>query len=273
QRTWDESTLPLGSSTWDTPKIVVTALLADGGLVLVALLIELLAALTKLSGRRSAVGFNAVIEIVLAAAVLIAVHCYSFYPPTRFDWSHDPQTSEPQFTLPEKISLQLQNPQGETLIVVDQRGESFGRKQERGDAIDSAAKNHVVDKVNDLVEQFREFGTQFTVEVLDVKKEGFEEQFERITADRPALREALDSAPENSIFFFSPDGKHVQSLSFNDFYQLDKTASKTGNNLVMFEQGVEPFANRVLNVEAKRPVIGIAVTHEWLSTDGAEEYS
>src|SRR5262249_42619869 len=28
-----------------------------------------------------------------------------------------------------------------------------------------------------------------------------------------------------------------------------------------------------LNVEAKRPVIGIAVTHEWLSTDGAEEYS
>jgi hypothetical protein len=280
QRTWDEATLPLGNTDWDTAKITVVALMAGVGLVLGALLIELFAAVPALSGRRSAVGSNAVVQIVLATAVLIALNYYAFFHYTRIDWSHDAEGNA-QFTLDPKIAAQLRNLKGTTLIVVDQRREDFGRKQEQGsDAIDNAAKNHVLDKVKDLVEQFREFGTQFRVEVLDVKKDEFEDQFEKLTKNRPALREALNSAPENCIYFCYPDDEHVQHdnervqrLSFNDFYQLDKTASKSDKNLVMFQQGVRPFAQKVLNVEAKRPVIGIAVTHEWLTTEGAEEYS
>jgi hypothetical protein len=274
QRTWDEVTLPLGNPDWDTAKINAVALLGGVGLVLAALLIELFAAVPALSGRRSAVGSNAVIQICLATALLIAINYYSFSHYQRIDWSHDAE-GEPQFTLPKEIADQLRNLKGETLIVVDLRREDFGRKQEQGgDAIDNAAKNHVLDKVKDLVEQFREFGTQFRVEVLDVKKvDDFEDQFEKLTKDRPVLREALNTAVENSIYFCTPDGDRVQRLSFNDFYQLDKSASKNDKNLVMFQQGVRPFASKVLNVEARRPVIGIAVTHEWLTTEGAEEYS
>src|SRR5262249_3482097 len=87
----------------------------------------------------------------------------------------------------------------------------------------------------------------------------------------PALSEALTKAPENSIFFCSPDGKHVQALSFNDFYQLDKAASVENDNLVLLDQGVKPFADRVLNVEVKKPKIGIAVIHPALTTTGRDD--
>jgi hypothetical protein len=282
QRTWEEATLPLGNSAWDTAKITAVALLAGSGTVLFALLVELFAAVPALTGRRSAVGSNALIQIGLATALLIAINYYAFDHYARIDWSHDADGKQ-QFTLDPKIAGQLRTLKGKTLIVVDLR-ENLGHQQKQGsDAIDNAAKNHVLDKVKDLVEQFREFGTQFRVEVLDVKKDEFEDQFEKLTKNRPVLREALNTAPENSIYFCAPgddpregeaaDNERVQRLSFNDFYQLDKTASKVDKNLVMFHQGVGPFAQKVLNVQAKRPLIGIAVTHEWLTTEGLDEYS
>jgi hypothetical protein len=258
---------------WDRPKIVVTAIVIGVALLLVALVVELLAGLALVSGRRSAFGTNALIQAALAAALLIAVNYYSFGHYHRFDWSHDPQTCEPQFTLPAGIANQLRELKGETLIVVDQRRETFGQNKEKADAYDRAAKRIVVDKVKDLVEQFREFGPQFRVEILDVEKEDFAQQLADLTEDRPALQKALDNAAENSIFFCSPDGQHVQSLSFNDFYQLDKASSKERNNVVLLNQGVKSFADKVLNVEAKRPKVAIAVVHQVLSTEGTEEYN
>ena len=52
----------------------------------------------------------------------------------------------------------------------------------------------------------------------------------------------------------------MQRLSFNEFYRLDKTASREANeqqgNLVLLDQGVEPFARKVLDVDEKRPKVG-----------------
>jgi hypothetical protein len=268
---WAQITTAAESATWTEPKIVVTVLLAGAALTVVLLVIELLAALAIVSGRRSAFGTNALVQVGLAVALLGAVNYFSFGHYHRFDWSHDPQTGEPQFTLPKEISDQLRRLKGETLIVVDQRRETFGQNKEKADAFDRAAKHIVVEKVKDLVEQFREFGPQFRVEVLDVEKEGFAQQLADLTENRPALRDALEKVPENSIFFCSPDGRHVQALSFNDFYQLDKTASKENNNLVLLNQGVKPFAEKVLNVEARRPRIGIAVIHPALATTGRDD--
>src|SRR5262245_10705568 len=47
---------------WDEPKIVVTVLIAGVGLTLLAIVIELLAALAIVSGRRSAFGSNALVQ-------------------------------------------------------------------------------------------------------------------------------------------------------------------------------------------------------------------
>ena len=41
--------------------------------------------------------------------------------------------------------------------------------------------------------------------------------------DRPGLREAIDQAPENSIFIAGAG--RVQQMSFNEFYQLDRAKS------------------------------------------------
>src|SRR5262249_32771470 len=118
---------------------------------------------------------------------------------------------------------------------------------------------------------------------------GYEQKLARMTTGAPALKSALEAAPENSIFFYAQrmvdkkaDGtvdvrESVQRLSFNDFYQLDKTASQKADgdkgNLVLLPQGVEPFARRVLAIEEKKPKVGIAVIHEWLTTQGLEEFS
>src|SRR5262249_4799096 len=166
------------------------------------------------------------------------------------------------------------------------------------DAYETAAEDKVVEKVNDLVEQFRELGPQFEVVVLDVKEkadydrekekaaEGDQDEplvtpvneyrekrkgyYEKLAELPEELRKAVEAAPENSIFFHA--GGRVQRLSFNDLYRLDKKASRRSRNLVLKDQGVEPFARMVFEVEAKRPRVGILVVHEWLTTEGPEEY-
>jgi hypothetical protein len=362
-------------------------------LFLLSLLVQSIAGLRTMAGRRNAAATNSVVQIALVLVLLFGVNAYSFRHYLRRDW-----TRQRQFTLPDSITSELAKLRGQTDIVVYQRHKTFGRLSDKPDAYDYAAERKVVEKVQDLVEQFREFGPQFRVEVLDIESEGYEAKLEALTQDAPALRTALNTAPENSIFFHArrefgkkADGKpdireNVQRLSFNEFYQLDKTdslgksvivlfekrASKSENNnlasvenkvrrfvdpdatdgpdvklyviraddpenakvrdqagveaptvkplldawtkdrnaentvvivkdgettqssftafvsmpdsaardalrprgnLVLLPQGVISFARKVLAVEERRPRIGIAVIHEWLSTDGLDEFT
>src|SRR5262249_31342547 len=176
-------------------------------------------------------------------------------------------------------------------IVVYQRHKSFGLQGSKPDRYDYAAERKVVEKVRDLVEQFRELGPRFKVEVLDVEEEGYEDRLEKLSARAPALRKAIDEATENSIFFHTriekeglPPRELVQRLGFDQFFRLDKTTSQSANegrgNLVLLAQGagdpsgrgVKPFADKVLNIDQRRPRVGLAVIHEYLTTRGPEDY-
>ncbi len=249
-------------------RVIVGLLLVGGALALFLILVELLVALRFVAGRRSAFGTNALLQVALAVAVLVGVNYYSFAHYFRADTTRDRQ-----FTLPADVQNQLRELKGETTIVVYQRHKTFGALSDKPDRYDYAAERKVVEKVKDLVDQFREFGPQFKVLVLDVEQEDYDNQLRELPE---GLRLAIDKAPENSIFFHAND--RVQRLSFNDFYQLDKTASQEANdgrgNLVLRYQGVKPFADKVLNIEEKKPRVAVAVTHELLTTGGAaEEYT
>ena len=255
-------------------QIAVCMLLAGCAAALVALLVELIVLIRTSTGRRSASGFNVVVQGVLAAVLLIGVNVFSFRHYLRMDWTRDAQ-----FTLPDKTQKELRELTGSTTIVVYKRHKTFGTLNDKPDEYDYEAERKVVEKVNDLVEQFRQFGPQFNVVVLDVEEKGFDRKREELTKSVPELRKALDEVPENSIFFYAKeaDGKgKVQRLSFNQFYQLDKNASKGANNglgnLVLRFQSIEPFARRVLNIDDKKPTVGIAVVHELLTTKGGEEF-
>jgi hypothetical protein len=243
-------------------------LLGGAAAAALALAIEILGALGAVAGRRSALGFNASLQMVLAIALLAGVNWYSYSHFRRADW-----TSHHLFTLPADVQKQLGQLQAETNIIVYQRHKTFGLLGDKPDAYDYAAERKVVEKVKDLVEQFREFGPQFHVFVLDIEEEGFNDKLKMLTAQNKELREAIDSAQENSIFFAA--GNKVQRLSFNDFYELDKTASRAADfgrgNLVLLYQGVEPFARKVLNIDQKRPKVGVLVIHEVLTTQGPED--
>jgi hypothetical protein len=260
----------------DTFKQVVVGLVVIGGaFALLALLVELLVLLRLAAVRRGAVRLNAVVQVGLAAALLVGVNVYSFLHYERFDWTRPNAAGEKQFTLPAKVQEQLRELRGETTVIVYQRHKMFGtmtdNRDDKPDQYDSAAERKVVEKVKDLVDQFREFGTRkFRVEVLDTEEEGYADRLDGLTRGAPRLREAIDLAPEDSVFFFDKDSGRVQALSFNEFYQLDKTASRQESNLVLWGHGVGTFADKVLNVEEKRPVVGVAVIHEVLSTEGAE---
>src|SRR5262249_44528812 len=126
----------------------------------------------------------------------------------------------------------------------------------------------------DLVSLLREVGPQLSVEVLDVEEEGYDDKLDRLTAGAPELRKAIEHAPENCIFIHGAG--HVQQMSFNELYQLDRAASKEGRaNLVLLGQGedgrgIEPFVRRVLNLGQRRPRVGVLVIHELLTTRGVE---
>jgi hypothetical protein len=291
--------------------------LGGAAAVLLALFVEVLVILGLTAGRRSISGASTVLQIVLAAILLIGVNLWSFglnislfgfeksVPAhyLRLDW-----TRTGQFTLPADIRQDLEKLHGETTIVVYQRHKTFGALNDKPDRYDYAAERKTVEKVKDLVDQFREVGPRFHVVVLDVEEEGYDDKLEKLTDTTPAVRQALgavvgtagilikgapelrraiDIAPENSIFFHarSPDGKKefVQQLSFNEFYRLDKTGSQEANggrgNLVLLAQGmgasgrgVETFANKIRNIDERKPRIGIAVIHEWLTTRGTDLY-
>ncbi len=282
-------------ASWSAAREAVLAVYAGGGplgawlvvvgaaAALLALLVEALVVVRFAAGRRSAFGFNALVQVALAAALFVGVNVWSFDHFVKLDW-----TRSAQFTLPEKVRQELQrlDPNAPTLVVIYQRHKLFGNLSDRPpDDYDNAAERKVEEKVKDLVEQFRAVGPQFRVEVLDVAQRGYGDQLHRVTQDAPGLRQAIEAAPENTIFVYA--GGRVQQLSFNEFFQLDRVASQEANggrgNLILLAQGVpekgvpfsgrgvEPFARKVLNLEERKPRVGVLVVHDWLTTQGPVE--
>ena len=276
------------------------------------LVIEGLASLFG-SGRRSAAGFNSGAQTILAVGILLAVNFLALQYPKRWDLTRDHQ-----FTLPESVTTELRNLRGRTTIVVLQQHKTFGQLSAKPDIYDYAAERKVVEKVRDLVDQFREIGPQFKVISLDVEAIGFDKLLDQETDSRPGLREAIAAAPENSIFFYADDrvetlsaadaaarladGRKLKTrpagngadkvfafegniprMSFNEFFQLDKSASRKADagsdgaargNLVLRPQGVESFARRVISIQEKKPKVALMTIHEWLTTglsDGGQE--
>jgi hypothetical protein len=251
------------------------------GAALLALLIEVVMVLFFVAARRSAIGFNAALQIALAAVLLVGVNVVAFLHPERVDC-----TRAQQFTLPKSIENDLRKLQGETtLFVLVRPKEKEGAEKKvhysESDELESAAQTKVVEMVEDLAEQFRQVGPQFRVVVLKTNEKGYSANLDKATKDatRKAkepekdakkLRDALEGAAESSIFFYQ-DGK-VQQLGFNEFVQLDKPASLESGNLKLLIQGasgrgVEPLARKILHIEERRPRVGILVVHELLTTE------
>ncbi len=279
-------------SGWD--QVAIAVIVGGGIAALLALAFELFSLVFLTVGRRSLSGTSALIQAVLAVAIVAGVNYYSFSHYLRSDW-----TRASDFTLPQNVQDDLRKLKGEVTVVVYQHDRSFGqsdktdRRAIRTAAYDDRAKEKVVEKVKDLVEQFREFGPQFHVELLNVKDENYEARLEQVAHDRPELRRAIDDAEDNTIFFYRPaaggQAAELGQLAFNDFYQLDKTASQEQKNLVLlpqgdkappppppggakldhkFTQGVEPFARKVLSLGEPRPRIALGVIHPYLSSEG-----
>jgi hypothetical protein len=256
---------------------VGSAFAVAGGLAvaLLVLLLELLTGTRVSAGRRSAFGLNVGIQVALASALLVGINVWSFDYYRRGHYVRWDCTRDRSFTLPPQVAAELKKLRGETTVVVYQQHKTFGRfSDEPPDDFDAAAESKVVEKVADLVDQLREFGPQFRVVVLDKKDKKFKRQLAAEEAEFPGLTEAIKSAPESSIFFCA--GKNIQRLGFQEFYQLDKTASQEAGggrgNLVLLAQGVEPFVRRVLAIEEKKPRVAIAVSHPLLSTDGQVDF-
>lgn len=277
---WDAGAT-LAQTAWQAPlqNLTVLLLLAGAAAALFAVLIELIVVLAFTATRRSAFGFNAVLQGILAAVVVVAVNLWSFHHYRQVDFTRDRH-----FTLPAEVRNDLAhlNPDSQTTIIVYNRHKVFGLTPDKPqDDYDSAAERKVIEKVHDLVEQFRAIGPQIQVEDLDTQSRDykFKERLREVTdsitsdsADAKMLREMIAAAPENSLFFCGRDNEklRVQQLSFNDFYLLDKTLSQEDHdgrgNLVLLYQGVGPFANRILRLGEKKPRIAIATIHEVLST-------
>lgn len=275
---WRPETLQRALKNEINSMAFIGSIMLFGGAILAvfALLLEVLAHLTGGTGGRGAVGVNALVQVVLASALVVAINVYTFLHPASVDL-----TSRKLFTLPESATSELQQLNSETTIVVLQRHKTLGRLSDQPDRYDYAAERKVVEKVLDTVAQFQELGPRFKVVVLDVEEESYKRKLDEVTKDKPALRDVLSTAPENSIVFFS-DGK-VQRLSFHEFYQLDKQASlevegKTKGNLKLQPQNLETLITRITAIEEKRPRVAVLVTHPLLMTQkrsgsGAEDYT
>lgn len=242
-----------------------------GGLiaVVIAVLVELFGALLLVTRRRTVSSATAAVGTVAVVALLIFINAYSFTHHVRYDL-----TRNKQFSLAPDLVERLRTLRSDlpTTIVVLQKHKIFGTLSDDRDAFTKAAEEKVTEKVKDLVDLFHELGPRFNVVVLDTEAFGFRRQLADLTRDAPELRDAIRSAPENSILFHA--NKHVQRLSFNEFLQLDKTASEAANggraNLVLLPQGTENFAGRVLAVQERRPKVAVCVVHELLTTEFAE---
>ncbi|GIW78484.1 MAG: hypothetical protein KatS3mg105_0291 [Gemmatales bacterium] len=255
-------------------KMLGTGLAVAGGVIVVALIgFEIALALEHFSKQRGAFGTNALIQVLLAFALFGGINAYSFLHYERFDL-----TREKQFTLSEDLHEQLTRLSSDapTTIVLHLIRQSAFQSSDAPDShrhYDAAAERKVVEKVKDMVDQIQELGPRFKVVVLDVQEENYQARYDEVTKDAPALRQAMERAPENSIFIYA-DGR-VQRLGFDDIFQLDKQASQKANggrgNLILFDQGIEPFAHRVLNIDERKPKVAVAVAHPVMGTRTVEE--
>ena len=249
-------------------QIGASALVGGGAAVLVALVIELLGALFLGVGRRTVAGTAATVGVVAAVALLVIVNLYSFTHYARYDCTRDRR-----FTLKPELAAELGKLRASspTTIVVHQT-HNFGNLSPTRDSFTKGAEAEVTAKVNDLIDQFREFGPQFKVVVLDKETFEYRNGLKELTKDAPELLAAITAAPENSIFFHA--NKRVQRLAFSEFMQLDRTASDTSDerqaNLVLVPQGTDTFARRILAVQERRPKAAVCVIHELLTT-GADD--
>jgi hypothetical protein len=265
------------ASGWHGETARVGAWLLAGGVaaVAVALVVELLGVVFLAAGRRTAAGGAAAVGVAAAIFLLVAINVYSFTHYRRYDCTRDQR-----FTLPPHIADDMRKLRASapTTIVVLQKHKTFGTLTDARDSYTSEAERKVTEKVKDLVDLFREFGPRFHVVVLDTEAFGYDRQLADLTRDAPELKAAIEAAPENSILFHA--NRRVQRLAFNEFMQLDKTASKQADggraNLVLLPQGIDTFARRVLAVQERRPKVAVCVVHEWLTTaatEGTKQYT
>src|SRR6266851_8804684 len=189
----DTATAAVNGNLGEGVRIVVIVSLAAIAAALLALMVEMLAVLRLAAGTRSMAGFMTALQIGMALLLLVGVNVFSFFHYLRVDWTRDRL-----FTLQAPLPANLSELEGETTIIVYQQHKTFSKLTDKPDAYDYAAERKVVEKVKDLVDQFREFGKQFRVEVLDVEEEGYSDKFDRLVKDNPNLRQAIDAAPENS---------------------------------------------------------------------------
>jgi hypothetical protein len=330
---WNADVLQNAASGGHDVFTQVAVCLLTGGAAVVALwaVVEIVSGLVLVTGKRSAIGTNAVVQTSLAVALLVLVNVISFGNYWRFDTTRDRE-----FTLAKEQVDELRKlrPDAATTIVVLQKHKTAGTLSDTPDAYDYAAERKVVEKVRDLVDQVREFGPRFNVVVLDAADDRYERTVKALTRTRPGLQDAIDKAPENSIFFYA-DGKvqkrtkadaekllqgsakpavapdpddagstlvyqsPIGRMSFAEFYQLDKTASREATpaereglsavgggaafaqgivgkgNLVLIPRGKEAFVSRILSLEERRPKVGLAVIHPILTSREAttETYS
>ncbi|HEY2910338.1 MAG TPA: hypothetical protein VGI99_08825, partial [Gemmataceae bacterium] len=257
----------LPTDTHDFAHVSSLILLIGLAAVALAVAFELLTGLFLAASRRTAVGASEIIAVAAAIALLVFVNAYSFHHYDREDLTRDHQ-----FTLPADVSNELRKlrPDEPTTIVVLQKHRTFGAASEMRDTYVSASEAKVTEKVKDLVDEFREFGPRFNVVVLDTEQLGYDAQVAALTEKKPELKAAIDAAPENSILFAAQH--KVQRLGFNEFLQLDRTASRQANdgrgNLVLLPQSVEKFARRVLAVQERRPKVALAVINRVLGIEG-----
>jgi hypothetical protein len=249
------------------PLVGIPLLLLGGAAVVAALVFEVQNARELVAARRGAAGSLVAAQVLLAVALLVEINLFSFFHYHRFDW-----TREREFSLSEDIRDQLGKLRGETTIVIH-LNHNFGQLSDKRDEYDHAAERVVVDQVEDLAEQFREFGPQFRVTVLDVKDKRYRDKLKNLAENSPELSHAIQAAAEDGIFIQAQN--RVQRLAFQEIFQLNKKASRTANegrgNLVMNYQGVEPFARKVLNLDERKPRVAVAVIHEVLGTERKRE--
>src|SRR5262249_13167543 len=107
----------LGQAEGPLLSVVAAWLVLGGaGALVLALLVEAAVILRMTAGRRSAFGFNAVVQIAVATVLLVGINVYSFFHHHRADLTRDHR-----FTLPEKLSDQLRQLRGDTTVFVVQR--------------------------------------------------------------------------------------------------------------------------------------------------------
>jgi hypothetical protein len=272
-------------------------LLAGVVVVLLWLLVELLSGLFLATGRKSAAGVGATLQVALAAALLVIVNALSFQYFARFD-----RTRDQRFTLDPALVEQLKtlDPHTPTTVVVVQKDVMSALEADQSDPLTTSAQQKITEKVLDMIDELREhpdLSARFNVHVIRTKDEYAEAALADLTDPLPArpgetdaerkarettnrekaaIKAAVEMVPENSVLV-AGNGR-VQRLPFNQFYMLDKAASQAPpggrsryENLVLSPQGKAAFVQKMLDLEQRRPKVALLTIHPFLTSREADE--